>query len=103
MAGSFRPLRTTAAAEKVNERQYSRSQSSMPLASSAFSLPLLLPIDRESLTHCPHCSAHHILNQILPEDKKLRLHFAKGSYFSCEFSHSFTCKAVLSQPLTELL
>ncbi|BGP16455.1 hypothetical protein JCM10213_003989 [Rhodosporidiobolus nylandii] len=27
-------------------------------------------------------NAHHILNQILPEDQRLRLHFAKGSYFS---------------------
>lgn len=29
------------------------------------------------------CSAHHILNQILPQEQRLQLHFAKGSYFSC--------------------
>lgn len=28
-------------------------------------------------------SAHHILNQVLPESERLQLHFAKGSYFSC--------------------
>ncbi|GAA6028181.1 hypothetical protein JCM8097_006901 [Rhodosporidiobolus ruineniae] len=27
-------------------------------------------------------NAHHILNQILPEQERLQLHFAKGSYFS---------------------
>ncbi|GAA5850757.1 hypothetical protein JCM5353_000222 [Sporobolomyces roseus] len=36
----------------------------------------------KSVVNAAGLNAHHILNQILPEDKKLRLHFAKGSYFS---------------------
>ncbi|GAA6012032.1 hypothetical protein JCM11491_000146 [Sporobolomyces phaffii] len=35
-----------------------------------------------SVVNAAGLNAHHILNQILPEDKQLRLHFAKGSYFS---------------------
>ncbi|GAA5893677.1 NAD(P)/FAD-dependent oxidoreductase [Sporobolomyces salmoneus] len=36
----------------------------------------------KSVVNAAGLNAHHILNQILPDDKKLRLHFAKGSYFS---------------------
>ncbi|GAA5978133.1 hypothetical protein JCM5350_007407 [Sporobolomyces pararoseus] len=35
-----------------------------------------------SVVNAAGLNAHHILNQILPEDQQMRLHFAKGSYFS---------------------
>ncbi|GAA5865704.1 hypothetical protein JCM1840_003225 [Sporobolomyces johnsonii] len=36
----------------------------------------------KSVINAAGLNAHHILNQILPESQRLKLHFAKGSYFS---------------------
>ncbi|GAA5925868.1 NAD(P)/FAD-dependent oxidoreductase [Sporobolomyces koalae] len=36
----------------------------------------------KAIVNAAGLNAHHVLNQILPDDKQLKLQFAKGSYFS---------------------